>query len=275
MSLINIDMSFNCNRQGTKKSKYPNYICNPETLRFVKIGSEDGLQSVDKVKANPRDCRPTNSKSSQDNYICNPATSRWVKSEGRVGKIVEKYYGRGKAGVMPIKKKVSVKSVTFSEPAIEVPTQKLTGKSALLSLKKKIGSTGKPTLPPGYQFVRRLGSGLSGDLYLANPVGQSSFVVIKQYKDLFDAKTADSMKSLVNTMKKIKDEYLLSYYDSYYDAETKEFYIVMEYFDGHSLSDQDLKTATLEDKLQWILQAIIGLDNLHNDYQLSHQDLKP
>ncbi len=266
-------MSFNCNRAGVKKSRYPNYICNPESERWVKIGSEEGLKSVDKVKATPRDCRATNAKSGQENYVCNPATSRWVKAGGRVGKIVEKYYGKGKAGQIPIKKK----KLTTVEPQTEtVAPTKLTGKAALLALKKnKTGSVGTPILPPGYQFVRRLGSGLSGDLYLAHPEGKSTNVVIKQYRDPINAKTAQAMTDLVNSMKKVNDEYLLSYFDSYYDASTGEFYIVMDYFDGHSLSDQDLKTATQDDKLQWILQAIVGLDNLHTDFQLSHQDLKP
>ncbi len=271
-------MSFNCQRQGTKKSKYPNYLCDSETRKWVKINTPRGTMAVEKVKSNPRQCRGVNIKSQNEMYICNPATSRFVKSNGRVGKIVSKYYGHGTINQPVIKvKKVVTKTQpleTIQQPEMLPP--KLTGKDALLALKKvNTAKSQIPILPQGYIFVKRLGSGLSGDLYLAHPSNSDHRVVIKQYHEKIVTSVGLEMIELVNSMKKINSEWLLKYYDSQYNQQTQEFAVVMDYFNGHNLTAKDIKLMDLETKLQLILQAILGLNDLQIEFGFSHQDLKP
>jgi hypothetical protein len=242
-----------CNRNN-RKSKYYNYLCNPDTNHWARISSPTGKKVVKRIEQDPRKCRSVNSKSLSADFICNPATARWVRKDGKVGKMVVTHYSRYVSGK---------------------PKQPKATKSSLQAL-KKMGAVKAiaPKMPPGYKFVQQLASSLSGYIYLAQDIKTGEKVVIKKYKDNIDPETAEKMSQQVITLSKIKSDYLLNYLSSYYDSAEQKFYLIMDYFDGHTLSNIDVKELTDEEKFQIILQLVLGLYDLHVEYGLAHEDLK-
>jgi len=243
-----------CNRKN-QKSKYPNYLCNSETHHWVRINSQTGKKVVKVVEEHPRKCRSVNSKSENSDFICNPATGHWVRKDGRIGQMVLRHYGKH----------------TYGQP--QPPKM---GKSSLQAL-KKIGQNKIliPHLPPGYTFVQILASSLSGQIILAIDQSKGKNVVIKKYKDDIDPKIAQKMGQQVLTLSKLNSEYLLNYLGSFYDETDHKFYLIMNFFDGHTLSNVDTKEFNSEEKFQIILQLVLGLYDLHVEYGLAHEDLKP
>ena len=145
-------------------------------------------------------------------------------------------------------------------------------KMSLQALKKPI-SVSIPGLPAQYKAIKKIGSGLSGQIYLAlDSTGQK--LVIKKYTDLVDAETGKKMKAQIASLSKFQSEHLLNYLDGF-GNQHGEFFVIMEYFDGHNLTDLDINKMTNGDKLQIILQLILGLNDLHTEYNLAHQDIKP
>ena len=243
-----------CNLKN-QKAKYSNYICNPPTRHWVKLKSQRGVQVIEKIEENPRNCQQVNPKSGQGDYVCNPATGRWVHKEGRLGQLLVKHYSKLVYG------------------KIKAPKPEKAAKSSLQALKKTI-TVVIPGLPPQYKAIKKIGSGLFGQIYLASENVSGQKVVIKKYKDYVDPGTAEKMKNQIVALSKLQSEHLLNYLDSFYN-ENGEFFIIMEYFDGHNLTDLDINKMATEDKMQIILQLILGLHDLHVEYNLSHQDIKP
>lgn len=243
-----------CNRKN-KKARYPNYLCHSPTHHWVKINTPTGQKVVKTIEENPRSCRSVNPKSEKENMICNPATGRWVNKEGRVGQLILRNYGK---------------------PTFGHPKPKKATKASLLALKKgKAATLVKPKLPVGYTFIKQLGQGLSGQIYLAKSEFSGKEVVIKRYKDPIDGAEAKKIGQRVSKLLQLKSDYLLPYLGTFYDEPTQEFYLIMDYFDGHSISNVDIKDMTLDDKLQIILQLILGLYDLHVEYSMAHEDIKP
>lgn len=238
-----------------KKSRYSNYLCNSETHRWTRINTPTGQKIVKVIEANPRNCRSVNPKSEREDMICNPASGRWVHKDGRVGQMLLKNYGKLVTG------KAKPKKAT---------------KASLLALKKpKAATLTIPKLPPGYVFVKQLGLGASGQVYLAKMGAEGQQVVIKKYIDPVDKTTAEKLKKRIEKLSQIKSDYLLTYLGSYYNESTQEFYLIMDYFDGHNISSLDIKDMLLDEKLQIILQLILGLYDLHVENDVSHEDIKP
>ena len=282
-----------CNRK-IRKAKYPNYLCNSDTHRWVNIKSTSGQKIATDVKNNPRPCPPTNKKAQGADYLCNPATGHWVKKEGRVGKLAQRHYLTGYLPKPIIPSTLVTKHVGTSpmprgaeptplpsiiEPPKPTPVP-LTAKQALAALKKPLTTNAekiKFKMPPGYKYVKLINSGLSGIIFSALKISTNTSVVIKRYKDEIEPTTADKMSKRVASLSKLttNDEYLLHYLDSYYDTSSRVFYLIMDYFDGHNLSQLDIKEMDNAEKAQVILQLILGLYDLHVEHHLSHEDIKP
>lgn len=300
----------NCNRR-LKKAGYPNYLCHSASHKWVNINTPTGQLIASEIKNNPRACPKTNVKSNKDDYLCNPATAHWVKREGRVGRLVQKHYLHeiphdiSKQSPALVDKPLSpIKEVDYSlenspiitpkipspivspivaSPVVPAPivpvTKPLNSKQSLLALKKTSKSTYPENLkfkmPPGYEYINLINSGLSGLIFLAIRSSDNSFVVIKRYKDEIKPNVAIEMETAVTKLSKIvsDDNYLLHYISSYYDA--GNFYLVMDYFNGHNISQLDIKQMTNDDKSQIILQLILGVYDLHIEHHISHGDIKP
>ena len=245
-------MSFNCNRQE-KVARYPNYVCEEETASWHRLNTLVGLKVAQRIKDNPRYCPESNPKAELPDYLCNPASARWVKQEKRVGKIVQKYYGPGPR--QPKK-------------AVATPVEAITKTSRKPRVKV-------PILPPGYTLVKRLGHGVTGNLYLAQPETGGNQVLIKRYTDPVDPETEDQMVQHMEQLKAIQSGFLLRYMDSYYHQPTKTFYLIMTAFDGMTLLDIEPEELTTKQQLDLIQDMILGIQSLHVGHNLTHGNLTP
>lgn len=303
----------NCNTHS-QKYRYSNYLCNPKTNRWSRISTPIGRKIVNMIDETPRDCVSENSKATVGDYVCNPATGRWVLKEGRVGQQVVKYHKKGSpkniielpqvpkpqvrqsvsdsTSTAQISRRVS-RPAELSEPSqpkprtrrrqvgSEIQVTKGPSKKELLLAKKLSLETAKPmiTLPPGYKMIKKIGSGSFGQIYLASDLSSGQQVAIKKIKENVTQETANSMSTEIDTLIQISktstSPYLPKYLDYYYDPQTQSFYYMMEYFDGHSLNEINLDQLTLTDQAQIILQLILGLSDLHNEYKGAHGDIKP
>ena len=262
-----------CNNQNAKH-KFSNYLCNTPTHRWVRVNTQTGKKIVRKVEENPRHCRSVNPKSQTDGYICNPSTGRWVGVDSRVGKMLAKNYNQDLLKNYLLEKGMPKKGM----PQKGMPkkgglTGAPRGKAALQALKKPVQLS--ISFPKNYQPIKKIGSGLSSQIYLAREKTSGNTVVIKRYNNPIQPLIAEQMSNQVANLTTIDSEYLLKYIGSDYDPDSRTFFLIMEYFDGSNLLDFDWKKMNLEDQMQIILQLILGLYDLHIENHLAHQEIKP
>jgi serine/threonine protein kinase len=143
-----------------------------------------------------------------------------------------------------------------------------------MSLKNNTKSQFKPNLPPGYLLIKKIGSDQSEPIYLARTPDQYA-VVIKEYKNQIDSKTAEKMTNEVYLYANIDSDDLLKYINSYYDSNQLKFYLIMENTDGYTLSQFQPNNYLFSQKINYVYQLIVGLFVLHLNYDLSHGQIKP
>jgi serine/threonine protein kinase len=239
-----------CNRQS-RKVKYPEYLCNSKTRHWVKINGPAGQRVVENIEKNPRKCV---TKTQNKDRLCNPATGRWVNKNGRVGQILQRHY----------------KNV----PLVQANAKK--GKLALLALKKQnVIKPTSPIVPLGYTFIKKIGSGVSSQIYLVSKDSTGEQMVVKKYLDEVDNETDLKFSAQVKKLSKLKSDHLLQYDSRQYNLVTQNEYLIMHYFDGHTLTNLDIASWTDEVIEQIILQLLLGLYDLHVEFDLAHEDIKP
>lgn len=136
-----------------------------------------------------------------------------------------------------------------------------------------------------YKLVKKLGSGSFGTTYLAEDTTGRSYAVKKisfSKLEMVGGTIDDVYKEIDNLKrlnKRVKNDYIIRYIDSYQDNVKGEDYIniVMEYAKGQTLDDYILEhKGDLPPTVLWpiMLQLIMGLKSIH-DAGFAHRDIKP
>lgn len=125
-----------------------------------------------------------------------------------------------------------------------------------------------------YQIVSKVGSGGTGDVYLAYHLRLEKYVVVKKIKDNFVGKV--NVRAEVDILKRLKHTYLPQVYDFVQMGTT--VYTVMDYIEGNDL-DEYINSGYVFDEatlIKWLNQLCEVLDYLHSQYPpIIHSDIKP
>lgn len=129
-----------------------------------------------------------------------------------------------------------------------------------------------------YEFVRSIGQGMYGQVFLAKHKEENRNYAIKRinFKDI-DEKDRKNLENEVLLLKELKHPNIVSYKDSFLDKEN--FYnIVMIYCDGgdiySKIKNAKNKHFSESDILDWLVQLCLALSYIH-DKKILHRDLKP
>jgi len=131
----------------------------------------------------------------------------------------------------------------------------------------------------GYKFIKLLGKGSYGSVYLAqreSDLGTDEYVAIKKFY-MNDKNSYKSFKNEVKILKRIKSDYLIKILDYYKDS--KYMYMVMEYAPMGDLEEyirsMYQKKSTISNKFfdTVIYQIKEGLNILHQE-KIIHRDIK-
>ncbi|HEY9646900.1 MAG TPA: CHASE2 domain-containing protein [Chroococcidiopsis sp.] len=132
-----------------------------------------------------------------------------------------------------------------------------------------------------YKIITELGAGGFGQTYLAEDLQdpEDSPCVIKQFKP-----TTRNPKSLqiahrlfnqeVATLKKLGRHDQIPTFLNFFE-ENDEFYLVQEFIDGQSLSDEFMRGRLKEAEVVALLQDVLGILEFVHKNQVIHRDIKP
>lgn len=129
-------------------------------------------------------------------------------------------------------------------------------------------------LDNSYQIINKIGSGGTGDVYLAYHLRLEKYVVIKKIKDQFVDLV--NVRAEVDILKRLKHTYLPQVYD--FVQYGNQVYTVMDYIEGCSLDDYIRQGELLDEAtiLKWLSQLCEVLDYLHSqEPPIIHSDIKP
>lgn len=136
----------------------------------------------------------------------------------------------------------------------------------------------------GYKFIEALGSGSFGSVYKVEKNGNiyaakilSETYVLDEFK-----KEDNRITREIEVLKRANHDNLIKYIDDFYletDFNTKEYVIVMEYFEGITLS-KSIQNGMTDDEIMYTFKEILeGVKALHNtiidQHGIIHRDLKP
>ena len=128
-----------------------------------------------------------------------------------------------------------------------------------------------------YEFVKSIGQGMYGQVFLAKHKTENKHYAIKRinFKDIND-KDRKNIENEVRLLKELRHPNIVSYKDSFLDNENY-YNIVMIYCDGGDIYSK-IKTAKNKhfienDILDWLVQLCLALSYIH-DKKILHRDLK-
>lgn len=125
-----------------------------------------------------------------------------------------------------------------------------------------------------YRIMSKIGSGGTGDVYLAYHMRLEKYVVIKKIKENFAGSI--NVRAEVDILKKLKHSFLPQVYDFLQTGST--VYTVMDYIEGNDL-ERYIKTGYVVDEqtlIKWLRQLCEVLEYLHSQVPpIIHSDIKP
>ena len=127
----------------------------------------------------------------------------------------------------------------------------------------------------GYKIIKRIGKGGFGAVYLVEK--KKKYYALKKITDLTKEEIL-KYQTLLNSLYKIKSEYIIKYYKSYIENDC--IYIIMEYGGDTNLKqyieEQNKSNCLIDEKIisDIIIQICIGIKEIHKN-KLIHRDLTP
>jgi len=125
-----------------------------------------------------------------------------------------------------------------------------------------------------YQIMQKIGSGGTGDVYLAYHSRLQKYVVIKKIKDGFTGQM--NIRAEVDILKSLKHTCLPQVYD--FVQRGQQVYTVMDYIEGYDLDSYIRSGCRAEEDtlLKWLKQLCEVLVYLHSQKPpIIHSDIKP
>lgn len=123
-----------------------------------------------------------------------------------------------------------------------------------------------------YAFIKDLGNGGFGKVFLAKEKVSNRFVAIKQLKNTNRSEQEDIIHE-IETISKFENPNIVTYYHHFWEEDI--LYLVMEYCSGGSLRDKIRnKEITTSQALDWVQTLTASLRIIHNK-GIIHHDIKP
>ena len=123
-----------------------------------------------------------------------------------------------------------------------------------------------------YAFIKDLGNGGFGKVFLAKEKVSNRFVAIKQLKNTNRSEQEDIIHE-IETISKFENPNIVTYYHHFWEDDI--LYLVMEYCSGGSLRDKIRnKEITASQALDWVQTLTTSLRIIHNK-GIIHHDIKP
>ena len=128
-----------------------------------------------------------------------------------------------------------------------------------------------------YQYIRPIGQGNGGQVFLAKHKSENKNYAIKKMNfEGISEKDQKSIENEVNIMKELKHPNIVSYKESFLDKDNY-YNLVMTYCDGGDMytkiKSQKNKHFSEQEILDWIVQVCLALSYVH-DKKILHRDFK-
>lgn len=125
-----------------------------------------------------------------------------------------------------------------------------------------------------YQIMQKIGSGGTGDVYLAYHIRLQKYVVVKRIKDNYVGQV--NVRAEADILKHLKHTYLPQVYD--FVQRERQVYTVMDYIEGCDMESY-IRSGCLIDEdilIKWLRQLCEVLEYLHSRTPpIIHSDIKP
>ena len=123
-----------------------------------------------------------------------------------------------------------------------------------------------------YTFIKDLGNGGFGKVFLAKEKVSNRFVAIKQLLNKNKSEQEDIIHE-IETISKFDNPNIVTYYHHFWENEV--LYLVMEYCSGGSLRDKmETNSITISEAIEWIQTLATCLRIIHKK-GIIHHDIKP
>lgn len=123
-----------------------------------------------------------------------------------------------------------------------------------------------------YTFIKDLGNGGFGKVFLAKEKVSNRFVAIKQLLNTNKSEQEDIIHE-IETISKFDNPNIVTYYHHFWEDEV--LYLVMEYCSGGSLRDKlSSNSITTSETIEWIQTLASCLRIIHKK-GIIHHDIKP
>ncbi len=123
-----------------------------------------------------------------------------------------------------------------------------------------------------YTFIRDLGNGGFGKVFLAKEKVSNRFVAIKQLLNKNKSEQEDIIHE-IETISKFENPNIVTYYHHFWEEEI--LYLVMEYCSGGSLRDKlETNSITTSETIEW-MQTLASCLRIIHKKGIIHHDIKP
>ncbi len=134
-----------------------------------------------------------------------------------------------------------------------------------------------PDLGEDFHWIRKLGSGSQGVVYLANEVSLQREVVVKvlsRYEDT-SPEHIQRFQREARSAASLRSDYVVPIY-RFGVANNQQPFLVMQYIDGKSLREHLRQESSISapQAAEWVKQIALGLDEAHRQHVI-HRDIKP
>eukprot|EP00055_Hartaetosiga_balthica_P013944 m.74011 g.74011 ORF g.74011 m.74011 type:complete len:1372 (-) comp8436_c0_seq1:783-4898(-) len=127
-----------------------------------------------------------------------------------------------------------------------------------------------------YKFIRRIGKGAEGSVWLvSHPYFEDNLVL----KKIWIGSRSEKSLGEARILKKLKHKHVIKYYASFYDSPNEHLFIITDFCSGGNLDDRIRQTRDEGNRfsegqvMEWFGQILLAMNYIHEN-RILHRDLK-